>query len=81
MTQYGIIIYMVEMRVKECMGEEKGEGQPLLLTIKEAMLLLRISHPTVYRMLREGAFRSTMVRGQRRIFYEDVMKYLEERTE
>lgn len=58
------------------------EEKPVFLTLKETAELLRLSLPTIYRMIRNKELRSAKVGKQRRLIYrEDVMKYVKDRIE
>lgn len=51
-------------------------NQTELLTVKEVAAILRVSQPTVLRMIDDGQIRAIRVRNQWRISREDLDAYL-----
>ena len=48
-----------------------------LLSMREAAERLSVSYNTIYRMLREKAFRAYLVRGHWKVRQSDLEKYLD----
>lgn len=58
---------------------KSGQAEcPQLSSAKEAAAWLKISEPTVYRLLRSGALKGAKVGGQWRIPIAELQKYVED---
>jgi len=57
---------------------EAIERKHRFATVQEVADYIRLSRPTIYRLLREGKIPSRLVGGSRRIDWADVDRYLDE---
>lgn len=51
--------------------------QKLCYTISDTMAILRVSRPTLYRLLQEGVVKSKKVGGRRLITHTELVRFLE----
>lgn len=51
--------------------------QKLCYTINDTMAILRVSRPTLYRILNDGVIRSKKVGGRRLINHTEIVRFLE----
>lgn len=53
---------------------------PMLLTVPEALALLRVCRATLYTLIGQGAFRMVKIGGGTRFYRSDLLEYIERCT-